>query len=119
MYYVWITSPKSDYFSDLTGVLLKRGYTVGPLGRSGVLQYVDRPAAVIALTLNREPRSPEEEAAWTPSGVHEEVMDAVKILKIQVISIIVCKSCACTWNTGNMSVSRMEAEESAKKGNIN
>jgi len=118
-YYVWLTAPKSDFFSDLTGHLLRRGYTVSPLGRTGILSYADKPAHVIALSLARTPKTDEETTAYAPSGIHDEVMDVIKILKVKVYSIVVCKACGCTWNTGNMSLAAMEAEDMKRRGIIN
>lgn len=118
-YYVWLTAPKSDFFNELSGALLKRGYTVSPMGRSGILSYVDKPAHIISLAVHRTPKSPEEEADYTPTGVHDEVMDVIRALKIRIYSIIVSQASACTWNTGNMSIAQMEMEELQKKGMIN
>ena len=115
-YYVWLTAPKSDFFSDLTGHLLRRGYTVSPLGRTGILSYADKPAHVIALSLARTPKTDEETTAYAPSGIHDEVMDVIKILKVKVYSIVVCKACGCTWNTGNFISSAISTSCCAWRG---
>lgn len=118
-FYVRVTSPQSDYFSSLTGLLLKRGFSVAPLGRTGVIAYVDKPAHIIALSVQRSPKTKEEQDSYTVNGIHDEVMDIVKVLKVKIFSIIVTKAIACTWNTGNMSLEAMANDELKKKGLIN
>lgn len=118
-FYVWLTSPQSDYFDELTGSLLKRGFSVSPLGRAGILSYVDKPAHVVAISVQRTPKNKEEEAAYTASGIHDEVMDIIKILKAKIFSIVVSKASICTWNTGNMSVEEMERDDLQKRMLIN
>ena len=118
-FYVWITSPQSDYFNSLTGLLLKRGFSVSPLGRSGIIAYADKPAHVIALSIQRSPKTKEEQNSYTANGVHDEVMNVIKVLNAKIFSIIVTKAVSCTWNTGNMSLEVMANEELKKKGFIN
>jgi hypothetical protein len=43
-------------------------------------------------------------------------MDVIKVLKIQIYSIVVCKVTGCTWNTGNISLAQLEKEDLEKKG---
>ena len=119
LFYVWLTSPAEEKFDDIVSTLLKRGYTVGPLGRSLCLSYVDKPAHIVALSLYRQPRGEPEEKEYTPAGIHDEVMNVVKVVKAKVYSIVVSESAGCTWNVGNMSVSKMEMEELKKKNGIN
>ena len=119
LFYVWLTCPADAKFDDILSTLLKRGYTVGPLGRSLSLSYVDKPATIIALSLYRVPRGEPEEKEYTPAGIHDEIMNVVKVVKAKVYSIVVCESTGCTWNVGNMSVIQMELEEMKKRNLIN
>lgn len=119
VFYVWLTCPSDTNFDAIVASLLKRGYTVGPLGRSLSLSYVDKPALVVAMSLSRQPHGEPEEKEYTPAGIHDEVMNVVKVSKSRIYSIIVSESAACTWNVGNMSIAQIELEELKKNNGVN
>jgi hypothetical protein len=118
-YNVWITCPDPKFFNDLVGTLVKRGFSVLALGRTAVLTYADKPASVIAVQLLRTPKTDEETAAWGATGIHDEVVDALKVNKAKFHSIVVSASENCTWNTGNVSIAQMEREDAEKNKTIN
>lgn len=116
---VWITvhrAEKCEFINDLAGKLLSQGFTVSPLGRSLFLTYVDNPASMLAISLEREPRDKEETAQYDASGIYDEVHAILKIIDAKYLSIIVCASGNCTWNTGNISIEK-EREKMLKDNN--
>lgn len=113
-YNVWITVPDGEIIDMLTSSLVKRGYTIGPLGRRLVLTYSDNPACVLALSLGRDYRDDDvdyhEDDKLTVSSVYDEVLNIIKLNKFKFFSLIVTESSGCTWNIGNMSIAD-EAEK--------
>jgi len=114
-FYVWLTTPSSEFANELVASLVKRGFCVGPLGRRFVITFVDQPADVIAMIIAREPKDEEEETSYTCSGIHDEVMNVLKVIKGRIYSIVVSEGSMCSWNTGNMSIKQLEKEAEEKK----
>jgi hypothetical protein len=119
IWYVWVTASQADYAETLCSKLIRRGYTVGPLGRQLITQFDDCPACVVAMSISRAPRTEEEKKEYTATGVHSEVCDVMKHIKGKFWSLVVSESAACTWNIGNERLSKDEKDkaENAKKVN--
>jgi hypothetical protein len=113
-YYVWIVASKDEFAESLVAKMVRRGFTVGPLGRQLITRHEDNPACVVAMSVYRIPRNDAERKEYTALGIHQEVTDVVKHVKGKFWGIVVSAASDCTWNTGNMSV---VAEEEAKKVN--
>jgi len=118
-YYVWVVAQKDEFAEALVAKLVRRGFTIGPLGRQLITKYEDNPACVVALSLYRVPRGDQERKEYTAMGVHQEVCDVMKHIKGKFWGLIVSAATDCTWNVGNISLQKEEAEsfEAAKKVN--
>lgn len=118
-YYVWVVAQRDDFAEQLVAKLVRRGYTVGPLGRALITKHDDNPAVVVAMSLFRSPRTDAERKDWNATGVHQEVTDVVKHIKGKFWGIVVSAAADCTWNVGNISLSKEEAAqiEALKKVN--
>ena len=119
IWYVWVTAANSEFAEALCAKLIRRGFTVGPLGRQLITQFDDCPACVVAMSINRVPRSEAEKKEYTAMGVHAEVVDVIKHVKGKFWSLVVSESASCTWNVGNERFSEDEKQrvEAAKKVN--
>jgi hypothetical protein len=119
IWYVWVTASSSDYAEALAAKLIRRGFTVGPLGRHLITQHDDNPACVIAMSIHRLPRTDAEKAEHTAIGIHAEIVDVIKHVKGKFWSLVVSESASCTWNIGNERFSDAEKQkvEAAKKVN--
>jgi hypothetical protein len=117
-FFVWVTSSNVDYAEAAVAKLVRRGFTVAPLGRQLITQHVDNPACVIAFSLLRQPRNDEEKKEYTATGIHGEVTDVIRHVKGKWWSLIVSVGAASTWNIGNERSSEAEkVAEAAKKLN--
>lgn len=119
IWYVWVTASSSNFAEQLAAKLIRRGFTVGPLGRQLVTQHDDNPACVVAMSIHRVPRTEDEKKEHTPTGVHAEICDVIKHIKGKFWSLIVSESTNCTWNIGNEKLSDEDKQraEAAKKVN--
>jgi hypothetical protein len=118
-WYVWLTAGQTDYAEGLCAKLIRRGWTVGPLGRQLITQFDDCPACVVALSIRRDPRNEEEKKEYTALGVHAELCDVMRHIKGKFWSLVVSEAALCTWSIGNARLSKEEKEkaEAAKKVN--
>ena len=103
-FHVWVTAAKDEFAEALVAKLVRRGFTVGPLGRQLITTHDDNPACVVALAVFRSPRNDQEREEYTAMGVHLEVVDVIKHVKGRFWSIVVAAMSDCTWNSGNASV---------------
>jgi hypothetical protein len=121
IWYVWFTASKSDFAETLCAKLIRRGWTVGPLARTLILEPEGSPACVVALSIHRVPRTKEEEKEYTATGVHSELCDVMKYIKGKFWSLVVSEAAGCTWNVGlgklNEDGTDKEQAEAAKKVN--
>lgn len=109
-FYVWLIAAKDEFAEQLVSKMVRRGFTIGPLGRQLILRHDDNPACVVAISVYRIPRNDAERKEMTAIGVHNEVTDVIKHIKGKFWGIVVSEQCGCTWNVGNMS---LEDEEKA------
>lgn len=118
-YYVWIIAQKETTAETLVAKMIRRGYTVGPLGRSLITSHSDNPACVVAMTLYRNPKNDQERKDYNALGIHNEVTDVIKLIKGKFWGIVVSTVVECTWNIGNMSLEADQKErfETSKKVN--
>jgi hypothetical protein len=118
-WFVWCTASSSDFAEALCAKLIRRGFTVGPLGRQLITRFDDCPACVVAMSVIRVPRTEDEKKEYTATGVHSEICDVIKFIKGRFWSLVVSESAGCTWNIGNERTSKDEKDraDSAKKVN--
>lgn len=115
-YHVWFIAQRDAFAEALAAKLVRRGFTVGPLGRHFITSHEDNPACVVALSLYRAPRTEAERKEYNARGVHQEVTDVMKHVKGKFWAVVVSASADSTWNIGNESISEQErAKEEAKK----
>lgn len=114
-YYAWVIASSSEYAEQLVAKLIKRGFTVGPLGRQLITTYDGNAAAIIAMSIYRTPRNDQEKKEWTATGVHAEVSDVIKVVKGKFWGLIVASTCDCTWNTGNIHLNEEEVLQAQLK----
>ncbi len=119
IWYVWVTASNADFAEALCAKLIRRGFTVGPLGRQLITQHDDNPACIVAMSIHRVPRTDEEKKDYTATGVHAELVDVIKHVKGKFWSLVVSESAGCTWNIGNERHSEEDKQraEAAKKVN--
>lgn len=119
IWYVWFTASKPDFVEALCAKMIRRGWTVGPLGRHLITEHEDSPSCVVALSIHRVPRTEEEKKEYTVSGVYAELCDVMRYIKGKYWSLVVSESAGCTWSYGNERISKNEKEqaEAAKKVN--
>jgi len=103
-FYVWVIAGRDEFAESLVAKLVRRGFTVGPLGRQLITKHEDNPAVVVAFTVHRIPRNEAERREYTPLGLHTEVTDVIKVIKGKFWGMVVSSSGDCTWNVGNMSI---------------
>lgn len=107
-FYAWVVAQSSEYAEALVAKLIKRGFTVGPLGRQLITTYDGNAASIIAMSIYRIPRNEAEKKEWTALGVHAEVTDTIKVVKGKFWGLIVSSSADCTWNVGNAHLNEEE-----------
>lgn len=109
---VWVTAPAppKDFADTLVAKLVRRGFTVGPLGRRLVVAVSDNPSFVVAISLYREPRDEKETRDNTASGIYDEIVNVMKVYGLKFSSIVITENTGCTWNIGNVSI---DAEKKA------
>lgn len=114
-YYAWVVASSSDSAEALVAKLIKRGFTVGPLGRQLVTTYEGNAATIVAMSIYRNPKTEQEKKEWTATGVHAEITDVVKVVKGKFWGLIVASSCECTWNIGNIHLNEQEIVQAQYK----
>ena len=114
-YYVWVIASKDEYAEQLVSKLVRRGYTVGALGRQLILNHEDNPSCVVAISIHRAPRNETERKEYNALGIHNEVTDVIKRIKGKFWGIVVAAACDATWNIGNVSIREEEAELAAAR----
>lgn len=107
-FYAWIVAQSSEYAEALVAKMIRRGFTVGPLGRQLITTYEGNAASIIAMSVYRLPRNDQERKEWTAVGVHAEITDVIKCVKGKFWGLIVSGSADCTWNTGNIHLNEEE-----------
>jgi hypothetical protein len=117
---VWIITPinqRESLSEDVVSKLVRRGFTVGPLGGSLVTSHDDRPAAVISLSVYRVPRTQEERNEYNATGMYHEVCDVLKVVKARFLAIVISSPTqGSSWNYGNISIEKeLKAQEEANK----
>jgi hypothetical protein len=118
-YYVWLVAQKDEFAEALVAKMVRRGFTVGPLGRQLITKHDDNPACVVAMSVHRTPRNEQERKEYTAMGVHQEVTDVVKFIKGKFWGIVVSAAADCTWNTGNVSLKQEEDAKSIAAKKVN
>ena len=118
-YYVWLVAQSDDYAEALVAKLVRRGFTIGPLGRALITKHDDNPAAVVAMSIFRIPRNDDERKEWTATGVHEEVCSVMKHIKGKFWGAVVSGASDCTWNVGNMSIHKEEKTQAEALKKVN
>lgn len=118
-YYVWLVAERSEFGETLVAKMVRRGFTISPLGRQLITSSKDNPACIVAMGVSRTPRSDVERLEYTASGIHAEVCDVVKRVNGKFWGLIVSGSTECTWNIGNISLEaeKEEAHKAFKKIN--
>jgi len=120
-WYVWVTASKSDFAEALCAKLIRRGWTVGPLGRHLITEVEDGPVCVIGITIWKYLFTDEDKKMNDAQGIHAEVTDVIKHVKGRFWSLVVSRSGECTWNVGIGKVAEGETEkekaEASKKVN--
>jgi len=109
-YYVWVIASKDEFAEQLVSKMVRRGFTVGALGRQLITKYEDNPACVVAMSIHRAPRNDVERKEYTAMGIHNEVTDVIKKIKGKFWGIVVSQAGDATWNIGNVSISEEQAE---------
>jgi hypothetical protein len=115
-YYAVLYASSDELANSLVATMVRRGYTIGPLGRQLVTKAEDNPAASIAFSIFRVPRDDEERKAYTAVGIYNEVSDVIKFLKGKFWGLAVGITAEFTWGIGNISIAK-ESVELAKKMN--
>jgi hypothetical protein len=100
-YYAWIVANSDDVAERLVAKLIRRGYTVGPLGRALITRYNEGPSCIIAMSITRAPRNDMERNEYSAIGIRAEVVDVINRIDGRFWSIVVSASAACTWSMGN------------------
>ena len=118
-YYVWLVASKDEFAEQLCSKLIRRGFTVGPLGRQLITKHDDSPTCVVAMSVYRLPRGEAERKEYTALGIHHEVVDVIKFIKGKFWGIVVSAAADCTWNTGNDSIKANEELELERYKKIN
>lgn len=119
-WYVWLVAAKHEFAEALVARLVRRGFTVGPLGRQLISRYDEGPDCVVAFSMKRDPRDDAERKAYTPSGIYTEVRDVLKLVDAKYWGIVISESAACTWCTGNSSInSEIEQRDSERRKGMN
>lgn len=118
-YYVWLTAQNESFAELLVAKLVRRGYTIGPLGRQLIVLNKDNPACVVAISLYRKARTELERKGYNAMGIHDEVVDVIKQIKGKFWSVVVSAAEDATWNIGNCSLEDEQKErlEANKKVN--
>jgi hypothetical protein len=118
-YHVWLTAHKEAFAEVLVAKLVRRGFTVGPLGRQLITSHEDNPACVVAMSLFRIARTEAERKEYNAMGIYNEVVDVIKKVKGKFWSVVVSAAEDSTWNMGNCNVEDEQKErlELAKKVN--
>lgn len=119
IYYAWVTAASPHFAELLCSKLIRRGFTVGPLGRQLVTEYEDVSSVVVAMSLQRIPRTDEEEKEYTPHGVYSEIVDVIKFIKGKYWSLVVSQSAPSTWSVGNVRESSEEKKRADEAKKIN
>lgn len=114
-YHVWVVAQTSDYAEQLVAKLIRRGFTVGPLGRQLITTYEGNAAAIIAMAVQRTPKNEAEKQEWTALGLHQEITDVIKVVKGKYWGLIVSAAAGCTWNTGNIHLNEAEIVQAQLK----
>jgi hypothetical protein len=118
-YYVWLFASKDEFAEMLVAKLIRRGFTVGPLGRQLITTHEDNPSHAIAMSLYRIPKNDAERKEYNAMGLYDEVTDVVKTIKGKFWGIAVSASADATWNIGNESIKAQEKEITEDKSRVN
>jgi len=118
-YYAWMIAQKDDLAEVIVAKLIRRGFTVGPLGRQLITKHDDNPACVIAISLYREPLNDAERKEYNPLSIHDEITDIVKQVKGKFWGLVVSREADSTWNIGNVSLKAEEALLAATGRKVN
>lgn len=114
-YYAWVVAQSDDYAEALVAKLIRRGFTIGPLGRQLITTYEGSASAVIAMSIYRIPRTEQEKKEWTALGIHAEITDTIKVVKGKFWGLVVSSAGDCTWNVGNAHLNEEEVLQSQLK----
>lgn len=114
-FHAWVIAQTSDYAEQLVAKLIRRGFTVGPLGRQLITTYEGNAAAIVAMAITRTPKNDQERQEWTAMGVHQEITDVIKVVKGKYWGLIVSAAAGCTWNTGNIHLNETEILQAQMK----
>lgn len=109
-YNVWITTERPTFVDELITRLVKRGFNVGPLGRTLKISRPETTTSVISLDVFRSPRDDDETKEYTPTGIYAEVNNILTICNGKFTSIVIAEAGSCTWNHGNSSAEDELAE---------
>lgn len=115
VYFAWITSSDIAYAEALVAKLVRRGFTVAPLGRQLITQHDENAACVVAFSVQRVPRDDAEQKEYTVAGIHGEICDVIKQVKGKYWSLVVSLGVRSTWNIGNCRCTEEEAQEALAK----
>ena len=115
-FHVWVIASSDEYAEQLAVKLIRRGYTVGPMGGQLIQKRDDNPAVIVAMTVTRTPNDDASRGSITPDGVFKEVVDVIKQVQGKYWGLVVAKASDSTWDVGNVSIAA-EAQASAKKLN--
>lgn len=118
-YYIWVFAAKDDFAESLVAKMVRRGFTIGPLGRQLVLEREDNPSFAIAMSVYRIPRNDEERKEYNALGLHGEVSDVMKVIKGKYFGIVVSAAADATWNVGNVSIKAEMKEVVLEKAKVN
>jgi hypothetical protein len=118
-YHVWLIAHKEAFAEALVAKLIRRGFTIGPLGRQLITSHENNMACVIAMSVFRIARNEAERKEYNAMGVHNEVVDVIKQIKGKFWGIVVSAAEDSTWNMGNCNIEDEQKErfEAAKKVN--
>ena len=118
-YYAWLFAASDEFAEALVAKMIRRGFTIGPLGRQLITKMDDNPAVAIAMSIYRKPKDMEERTDYNALGIHNEIASVVKNVKGKFWGIVVSQSSDCTWNVGNISLAAEAAafEQDLKKVN--
>jgi hypothetical protein len=118
-YYVWVVASKDEFAEALVAKMIRRGFTIGPLGRQLITQHEDNPACVVAMSVWRAPRTDVERKEYTAGGVYTEVTDVIKHVKGKFWGIVVSAATESTWNMGNISLNAEELKQASAAKKVN
>ncbi len=101
----------------ITSVLVKRGYSVGPLSEKGAAYMSDEDNMVVLVTLilkKKLTRTEAKDEAAARSYILKDVKDVLLVTKTKYYMIWMGKEGMCTWSLGNLKKS--EAPEPVNMG---